>query len=74
MLIEMAHTGSRTLHSDAAASISPPDNEHKTPSERAQLREVLSELRTLLEEYSPAWYTEEHHRRVESALHARKKH
>jgi hypothetical protein len=31
-------------------------------------------LRNLLEEYSPSWYTEEHHRKVESALHPRKKH
>jgi hypothetical protein len=38
------------------------------------MREVLSELRDLLEDYSPPWYTEEHHRRVESALHMKKKH
>jgi hypothetical protein len=29
---------------------------------------VLAEVRSLLEDYSPAWYTEEHQRRIQSAL------
>jgi hypothetical protein len=51
-----------------------PDDERKTPSQRKNLAEVLSELRDLLEDYSPTWYTEEHQRKVQSALHAKKKH
>jgi hypothetical protein len=44
------------------------------PSTHKDLKEVLSELRDLLEDYAPTWYTEEHHRRVESALHTGQKH
>jgi hypothetical protein len=72
MLIEMGHTGNRTLHK-AAPAYSSPDHKRETTSERKHLREVLSELRDLLEDYAPAWYTEEHHRRVEAALHPRKR-
>ncbi len=32
------------------------------------IREALEELYRLLEEYSPTWYTEEHHQRTETAL------
>ena len=73
MLIETGQTENRALHSKAASSFSsvPP---HETPSECKRLIEVLSELRDLLEDYSPSWYTEDCHRRVESALHLRKKH
>lgn len=47
--------------------------EFETLMERRRLVEALSELRNLLEEYSPSWYTEEHHHRVQTALHPRKK-
>ena len=73
MLIVMGQTGNRTLHKAASSSRSV-DDEDKTPSQRKHLAEVLSELRDLLEDYSPTWYTEEHQRRVESALHTRRKH
>lgn len=33
-----------------------------------QLAEVVCELRDLLYEYAPTWYSSEHHVRVESAL------
>jgi len=72
MLIEMGQTGNRTLHK-ASSGYSSPAAEQETLSERKHLREVLSELRDLLEDYAPAWYTEEHHRKVESALHTRKR-
>ncbi|HTT19625.1 MAG TPA: hypothetical protein VMG82_11790 [Candidatus Sulfotelmatobacter sp.] len=72
MLIVMGQTGNRTLHKAAARSVSP-DDEHKTLSQRKHLTDVLSELRDLLEDYSPAWYTEEHQRKVESALHNKRK-
>jgi hypothetical protein len=32
---------------------------------------VLSELFELLEEYGPAWYSEEHHKRVRAVLDGR---
>ena len=73
MLIVMGETGNRTPESKAVAGSSSV-NDSETPAERKRLVEVLSELRNLLEDYSPSWYTEEHHRRVELALHTRKKH
>jgi hypothetical protein len=33
-----------------------------------QLRKALKMLYDLLEDYAPAWYTEEHHDRAEAAL------
>ena len=33
-----------------------------------ELTGVIHELRDLLEEYAPAWYSLEHHKRIESAL------
>lgn len=36
--------------------------------EPTRLAAVLRELYDLLEQYAPAWYTEEHHERAESAL------
>lgn len=71
MLIVTGQTGNRTLqHKSDVSSVS----DHETPSERRRLVEVLSELRNLLEAYSPSWYTEEQHRRVELALHTGRKH
>jgi hypothetical protein len=37
-------------------------------SQRAKLGEALRELYDLLEEYAPAWYTEDQHNRAKSAL------
>ena len=34
----------------------------------SNIRVVLHELYLLLEDYAPAWYTEEHHRRALNAL------
>ena len=73
MLIVMGQTGNRTTHKAASAYASS-DHQRKMPSTHKDLKEVLSELRDLLEDYAPTWYTEEHHRRVESALHTGKKH
>ena len=33
-----------------------------------QLAEVLCELRDLLDDYAPAWYSQEQHSRVESVI------
>jgi hypothetical protein len=69
MLIVMRQSGNRRPQNDAASSFFPAGNEHTAIPDRTSLVEVLLELRNLLEEYSPAWYTEEHRRRLESALH-----
>jgi len=73
MLIEMGQTGNRSLHKAGSGHILR-DSRKKPASQEKALVEALSELRDLLEDYSPAWYTEEHHRKVESALQMRKKH
>jgi hypothetical protein len=73
MLIVMGSTGNRTMHNKAASSFSSGHDEYGTSSRRTPLVDILSELRNLLEDYSPSWYTEEHHRKVESALHPKKK-
>jgi len=73
MLIVMGQMGNRTL-AKATSSHTSPDNEQEMSSPRAHLVEILSELRDLLVDYAPAWYTEEHHQRVESALRAGKRH
>jgi hypothetical protein len=74
MLIVMGSTGNRTLHSKTETSFSSVHDDCETPSERKRLVDALSELRNLLEEYAPSWYTEKHHRKTESALHPKKKH
>ena len=43
--------------------------ESKPPqTNSARLEEALSDLYHLLEEYGPAWYTEQHRRKAEVAL------
>jgi hypothetical protein len=72
MLTVMRPNASRKLRTEAKVKLSSlrRHNDHK--SERTRLIEALSDLHNLLEEYAPAWYTEEHHRRAESALHRAK--
>jgi len=70
MLIMMRQSENHTLHKNATARFFSLDNESNTASDRTSLVEVLSELRDLLEDYSPAWYTEEHQRKLDSALHS----
>lgn len=72
MLVAMGQTGNATLHGKANSEFSSKRDRETSPASK-NLVEVLSELRSLLEDYAPWWYTEEHHRRVESALHATKK-
>lgn len=74
MLIVMGSTENRTLHSKTAPGVTSIDDDCETPSERKRLVQALSELRNLLEEYAPSWYTEKHHRKAESALRPKKKH
>jgi len=67
MLTGMEQTGNRTPHNQSDSSFSS-GNENETSLDRERLVELLSELRSLLEDYSPWWYTEEQHRKIESAL------
>jgi len=69
MSIVRGKSGNRTPHNKTAPSFSSAENQHNPTSGGRSLAEVLSELRNLLDDYSPAWYTEEHQKRVESALH-----
>jgi len=68
MLTVMGSAGSHAVRERASAHSSQRENE--SASERTRLIEALSDLHNLLEEYAPAWYTEEHHRKAESALRA----
>lgn len=68
MLIVMGQSGSRTPENNPASSFFSRSDEHKT-EDRTSLVEALSDLRNLLEDYSPAWYTQEHKQRLDSALH-----
>ncbi len=68
MLIVMGKSENRTPR-EADSSFFSAGNAHNSASGRTGLVEVLSELRNLLEDYSPAWYTEKHQRGLESALH-----
>ena len=74
MLIVMGSTGNRTLHSKTTTGFTSVHDDCETTLDRKRLVEALSELRNLLEEYAPSWYTEKHHRKAESALHPKKKH
>lgn len=66
----MRPTASHKLATQTKLSSLRRHNENK--SERALLIEALSDLHNLLEEYAPAWHTEEHHRKAELALHSRR--
>ena len=70
----MESNGNRVLHTKTVTKPAMLHKNKETSSERARLIEALTELHNLLEEYSPSWYTQEHHRKVESALHPNKKH
>lgn len=72
MLTIMGSTGSHAVRERASTHSSQCENESAT--ERTLLIEALSDLHNLLEEYAPAWYTEEHHRKAESALRASREH
>ncbi len=73
MLTVTRNTGSRTLRDNTKATLPSLRRHNDSQSERARLVEALSDLHDLLEEYAPSWYTEEHHRKAESALHPGRK-
>ena len=73
MLIGMGQTVNRMPPDKSDSSFSS-GYENDTSLDRKRLVELLSELRNLLEDYSPSWYTEEQHRKVESALDCGKNH
>jgi len=70
MLIARGQSVIRTPQNNSASSLFSPGNEHNSASDLANLVELLSELGDLLEDYSPVWYTQEHQRRLKSALRA----
>jgi len=72
MLTVMGSTGTRAVQEGVSTHSSQRENE--SAAERTLLIEALSDLHNLLEEYAPAWYTEEHHRKAESALRASREH
>ena len=43
----------------------------RRPNNSLRLREALSDLYRLLEEYAPSWYTEEYREKAQAALHYR---
>jgi hypothetical protein len=61
--------GNRTLNSKNS-----PDSSEllsykpETELDRTRLVDLLAELQDLLEQYAPAWYTEEHHEKAIAAL------
>ena len=57
-----------TQQNEAASSACSAGKKQPTASENTSVFQVLWELRNLLEEYSPAWYTDGHRIRLESAL------
>jgi hypothetical protein len=72
MLTGMRKTARRTLDAKVKSNLSSLRRNNHRKSERTHLVEALSDLHNLLEEYAPAWYTEEHHRKAEFALHLSK--
>ncbi len=72
MLMDMGSSEQHKARQSATSRFSSLHDE--TSSESTRLAEVLSELQHLLEEYGPSWYTERHHRKIELALHPRRKH
>ena len=50
------------------------NSESETDPVQARLADALVDLHNLLKEYAPSWYTQEHHTKVESALHLLKRH
>ena len=72
MLTVMRPIASSKLSTQAKTNLSSLRRPNDDTSERARLVEALSDLHSLLEEYAPGWYTEEHHRKAELALHAGK--
>jgi hypothetical protein len=55
LILERANAGMKTMSGGAQCGSAAPE-------------EVLQELFELLEEFGPAWYTEEHHNRTLAAL------
>lgn len=45
-----------------------PERKRRRTMNAANVEVALRELYLLLEDYAPAWYTEEHHRRALNAL------
>jgi hypothetical protein len=67
--IEFAESGnSPTTISDAHPRLKSKDKEQMAIAVCRNLRDVLGELQGLLEQYSPAWYTQRHYEQARIAL------
>lgn len=53
---------------DAQPRLQSNDNAQTAIAVCRNLRDVLGELHTLLEEYSPTWYTQRHYQQARNAL------
>ena len=70
----MGSDGNRTLKSKNSADPSELlSYKSETELDRTRLVDLLAELQNLLEQYAPAWYTEEHHEKAIAALHPLRK-
>ena len=69
----MESNGYRRARAKNASKVSQLLRNHGAPPDPDRLIDVLSELRNLLDEYAPSWYTEKHHQEIESALHPPKR-
>ena len=71
MLVSVTRShGSRTLHAKNGCAFSrEPGCGSEAQLDRTGLIDALSELYDLLEKYAPAWYTQAHHAKAESALY-----
>ena len=49
------------------------NDEPEAKLELARVKDALTELYELLEDYAPTWYTEQHHKKAASALRLTKK-
>ena len=69
--------GNRMLntHDQRAGNFARPLNsESETDLVQERLAEALADLHSLLNEFAPSWYTQEHHTKAESALQLLKRH
>ena len=62
-----------TAESDVSRSSHPVNFTNSLKTEQPSLADALGDLCNLLEDYAPAWYTEEHRERAQAALRSDKK-
>lgn len=73
MLAVIETSRNHALGPKAGSTCSSSSSQNRHETEHAHLIDVLSELYNLLEDFSPAWYTETYRLRAESALHVKQR-